>query len=156
VCFQRQAKADKRHSRALILRVDQKTDTLLLPTAKGASFDSYMDERNSTCLPNTRTELLCYIQGWANNKKSKPIFWLNSAAGTGKSTIARTVARTFADHQQLKASFFFKRGEGERGNATRFFTTIAAQLARCVSGLGPGIKKAIEANPAISEKTLKD
>ncbi|KAF2686169.1 hypothetical protein K458DRAFT_416478 [Lentithecium fluviatile CBS 122367] len=141
---------------AVILRVDQKTDTLSLPTAKGASFDSHVEEHNSTCLPNTRTELLRHIQGWANDKNSKPIFWLNGAAGTGKSTIARTVARAFADQQQLGASFFFKRGEGERGNATRFFTTIATQLAHRVSGLGPGIKKAIEADPAISEKNLKD
>ena len=127
-----------------------------LPTAKGASFDSYVEEHNSTCLPNTRTELLHHIHGWANDKNSKPIFWLNGAAGTGKSTIARTVARAFADQQQLGASFFFKRGEGERGNATRFFPTIATQLARRVLGLGPGIKKAIEADPAIPEKTLKD
>ncbi len=116
----------------------------------------HVEEHNSTYLPNTRTELLHHIHGWANNKKSKPIFWLNGAAGTRKSTIARTVARAFADQQQLGASFFFKRGEEERGNATRFFTTIAIQLARRVSGLGPGIKKAIEADLAISEKTLKD
>lgn len=100
--------------------------------------------------------MLRHIHGWANDKNSQPIFWLNGAAGTGKSTIARTVARAFADQQQLGASFFFKRGEGERGNATRFFTTIATQLAQRVSGLGPGIKKAIEADPAISEKNLKD
>ncbi|KAF2465020.1 uncharacterized protein BDR25DRAFT_346335 [Lindgomyces ingoldianus] len=151
----------------LVLSVDQKlnlvnkkTDTLLsritLPTAKGASFDAHMEEHNSTCLPNTRTELLHYIQGWANDNNGKPIFWLNGAAGTGKSTIARTVARTFAEQRQLGASFFFKRGEGECGNATRFFTTVAAQLAFHVAELGPGVKKAIDADPAISEKALKD
>jgi hypothetical protein len=127
-----------------------------LPTAEGASFDSHIEEHNSKCLPNTRTELLHHIRGWANDKNSKPIFWLNGAAGTGKSTIARTVAQALADQQQLGASFFFKKGEGERGNATRFFTTIATQLACRVSGLRPGFKKAIEADPAISEKNLKD
>ncbi|KAF1948113.1 hypothetical protein CC80DRAFT_486595 [Byssothecium circinans] len=140
----------------LTLRIDQKTDTLLLPTAEGASFDSHMEEHNSTCLLNTRTELLRHIQGWANDTNSKPIFWLNGAAGTGKSTIARTVARAFASQQQLGASFFFKKGEGDRGSARRFFTTIATQLARRISELGPGVKKAIEADPAISEKALKD
>jgi adenylylsulfate kinase-like enzyme len=74
--------------------------------AKGASFDSHMEERNSTCLQNTRTELLRHVQEWANHKNGKPIFWLNGAAGTGKSTIARTVARTFANQQRLGASFF--------------------------------------------------
>ena len=133
-----------------------KIDMSRLPTAGGASFDSHVEEHNSTCLPNTRTELLDHIRGWADDKNGKPIFWLNGAAGTGKSTIARTVARAFADRQQLGASFFFKRGEGHRGNATRFFTTIATQLVCRISGRGPGIKKAIEADPAIAEKTLKD
>ena len=49
-------------------------------------------------------------------------------AGTGKSTILRTVTQSFADERLLAASFFFKRGEGDRGNASRFFTTIARQL----------------------------
>ncbi|KAF2685435.1 hypothetical protein K458DRAFT_239113, partial [Lentithecium fluviatile CBS 122367] len=127
-----------------------------LPTAKGASFDFHMEEHNLTCLPNTRTELLNHIQGWANDNNGKPIFWLHGTAGTGKSTIARTVAQTFADQQQLSASFFFKRGEGDRGNAKRFLTTIARQLAIRVPEIGPGITKAINADPAISDKTLKN
>jgi hypothetical protein len=77
-------------------------------------------------------------------------------AGTGKSTISRTVAQTFADKGQLGGSFFFKRGEGDRGRAARFFTTIASQLTTKVPGLGPLIGKAIDADPAISEKTLKE
>jgi hypothetical protein len=115
-----------------------------------------MEEHNSKCLPNTRTELLGHIQGWANDKNGKAIFWLNGAAGTGKSTIARTVARIFAGQQQLGASFFFKKGEGERGKASRFFTTIATQLAIRVPDLEPGIKKSIDADSAIGEKALKD
>jgi hypothetical protein len=46
-------------------------------------------------------------------------------AGTEKSTIARTVAQSFANRGQLGASFFLKKGEGECGNALQFFTTIA-------------------------------
>ncbi|KAF2812823.1 uncharacterized protein BDZ99DRAFT_555664, partial [Mytilinidion resinicola] len=141
---------------ALTLRIDQKTDTLVLPTAEGASFDSYIEEHNSTCLPNTRIELLHHIQGWAKDQSSKPIFWLNGAAGTGKSTIARTVARAFAKQGQLGASFFFKRGEGERGNAKRFLTTIAAQMAVYVPEMRPGITKAIGTDPAIANKALKN
>ncbi|KAF2456580.1 hypothetical protein BDY21DRAFT_287791, partial [Lineolata rhizophorae] len=127
-----------------------------LPTAEGASFDSHVEEHNSTCLPNTRIELLHHIRGWVNDENGKPIFWLNGAAGTGKSTIARTVARMFAGQRQLGASFFFKRGEGERGKAKRFLTTIATQLAIRVPELRPGITKAIDADPAISDKTLKN
>ncbi len=141
--------------------VDKKTDNVLskidvvkLPIAKGASFDSLEEEHNARCLPHTRTELLNQVAEWAENKDSKPIFWLNGMAGTGKSTIARTVAQSFADQQRLGASFFFKKGEGERGNATRFFSTIATDLMSRVPEMRPGIRKAIDAHPAISEKTL--
>jgi hypothetical protein len=100
--------------------------------------------------------LLRHIQGWAKDRSGKSIFWLNGAAGTGKSTIARTVARFFHDHQLLGASFFFKKGEGERGEAKRFFTTIATQLAVRLPELERGIKKAIDVDPKIAEKALKD
>ncbi len=79
--------------------VDKKTDNVLskvdvvkLPIAKGASFDSLEEEHNARCLPNTRSELLSQVMEWAEDEDGKPIFWLNGMAGTGKSTIARTVA----------------------------------------------------------------
>src|SRR5262245_1192451 len=96
--------------------IEQKLELGKLPIAKGASFDSHMEEHNPRCLPNTRTELLHHIQQWAQDRNGKPIFWLSGMAGTGKSTIARTIAQLFTDQHQLGASFFFKRGEGERGN----------------------------------------
>ncbi|KAI9774034.1 MAG: hypothetical protein M1839_001919 [Geoglossum umbratile] len=136
--------------------IHQKLDLAKLPIAKGASFDSHMEEHNARCLPNTRTELLYHIGEWAKDKNGKPIFWLSGMAGTGKSTIARTVAQSFAHQGQLGASFFFKKGEGERGNATRFFTTIARDLIDRVPGLISGITKALDADPAISQKALKD
>ncbi|OCK79260.1 hypothetical protein K432DRAFT_252439, partial [Lepidopterella palustris CBS 459.81] len=141
---------------SLIHEIDQKINLAKLPIAKGASFDSHMEEHNAKCLPNTRTELQHHIMKWAKDRNGKPIFWLNGMAGTGKSTIARTIAQLFADQRQLGASFFFKRGEGERGNATRFFTTVAADLMGHLPELRSGIRKAIDADPTISEKALKD
>ena len=93
---------------------------------------------------------------WAKNRDGKHIFWLSGMAGTGKSTIARTVARSFADRGQLGASFFFKKGEGDRGNASRFFTTLAVDLMAHIPGLKSGMRKAVDAEPAIAEKALKD
>lgn len=77
-------------------------------------------------------------------------------AGTGKSTISRTIAQTFADKGQLGASFFFKRGEGDRGGASKFWTTITAQLVLRVPSLIPHIRKAIDDNPAISGKSMRE
>ncbi len=76
-------------------------------------------------------------------------------AGTGKSTISRTVAQNFADKRELGASFFFKRGEGDRGHVRLFITTITAQLVQKLPSLAPHVQKAIEADLAISSKTLK-
>jgi WD40 repeat protein len=142
-------------SSGLMLGLGQKIDLAKLPIAKGASFDSHMEEHNARCLANTRVELQRQIATWAEDTRGKPIFWLNGMAGTGKSTIARTMAGSFAANGQLGASFFFKRGESDRGNATRFFTTIATDLMAHIPELIPGVRKAIEVDPTISERALK-
>lgn len=127
-----------------------------LPSAVGASFDSRAEEQNPTCLPNTRVELLGQIIEWAENSHTESIFWLNGMAGTGKSTISRTISRSFDSTGHLGASFFFKRGEGDRGSSAKLFTTIAAQLATKKPAIAPYIKNAINSNPTISDKGLKE
>lgn len=77
-------------------------------------------------------------------------------AGTGKSIISRTVAQSFVVKGQLGASFFFKRGESDRGNASRVFTTVTRQLALQIPALIPYLQTAIDANPVISGKSLKE
>jgi hypothetical protein len=135
---------------------NQKIDLPKLPRAEGAAFDSHQDEHDARCLENTRVDLQRQIAGWAEDPSGKCIFWLKGMAGTGKSTVARTVAHSFKDKSQLGASFFFKRGEGDRGNASRFFTTIADDLAIKVPSLVPSIAKAISVDPRIPEKTLNE
>jgi hypothetical protein len=76
-------------------------------------------------------------------------------AGTGKSTISRTVAQIFSNKGELGASFFFKRGEGDRGHAGLLFTTIATQLVQKLPSLAPHIQNVIEADPTTPTKTLK-
>ncbi|KAK4189473.1 hypothetical protein QBC35DRAFT_462007 [Podospora australis] len=126
-----------------------------LPVAEGAAFDSHAEEHNARCHPGTRTELLSQIQDWANNPQTETIFWLNGIAGTGKSTISRTVAKSFADDGLLGASFFFKKGEGDRGKAALFFPTIANQLVCKIPTLAPSVRKAIDADPNVPGKALK-
>jgi hypothetical protein len=53
-------------------------------------------------------------------------------AGTGKSTIARTVAHHFWDKNRLGASFFFSRNNADHGRAVKLFTTLAHQLAKAL------------------------
>ncbi|KAH7146862.1 hypothetical protein B0J13DRAFT_664554 [Dactylonectria estremocensis] len=132
------------------------SNLLSLPTAHEAAFDSYAEQHNARCHRGTRAELLCEIRVWADNPHGESIFWLNGMAGTGKSTISRTVAKAFADDGLLGASFFFKRGEGDRGKATLFFPTIANQLVRKIPALAPSVREAIDADPGVAGKALRD
>ncbi|KAL2801707.1 purine and uridine phosphorylase [Aspergillus granulosus] len=139
-----------------ISTLTQRIDLKELPIAAGAEFGTYMDQHEDECLPGTRTELLLDIQNWAVSAKGKCIFWLNGLAGTGKSTISRTVAKAFQKQGLLGASFFFKRGEGDRGTAARFFPTIVLQLFTRIPELRVAILQVIQDNPGISGKPLKE
>jgi NACHT domain len=127
-------------------------------TVEGAVFDSYDEDYMETCLNGTRVDLLDTVDQWANNPNGKCIFWLQGGAGTGKSTISRTVAHKFADSEhhgpRLGASFFFKRGEGDRGSASRFFSTIIGQLVVKLPDLAGLVAEGIRADPFISTKAL--
>src|ERR1700749_206636 len=93
-----------------------------LPYAADAPFNSLTKQHDPTCLPNTRVDLLREIYTWADRKDGRFIYLLNGLAGTGKSTIARTVARKYFENEHLGASFFFSRGGGDVGHASMFFT----------------------------------
>ncbi|UKZ94148.1 uncharacterized protein TrAFT101_009032 [Trichoderma asperellum] len=125
-----------------------------LPVAREAAFNSIPEAQESTCLAGTRVDILHRISEWANDFNTKPIFWLSGMAGTGKSTISRTIAQSFAGH--LGASFFFKRGDADRGTASKIFTTIAADLLIREPALAPYIKQAIDNDPAVPWKGLQE
>jgi len=129
-----------------------------LSCANGAAFNSKLWEHNARCLLGTRVNLLQEIMTWSESTSGAGIYWLNGVAGTGKSTIARTVARDCHDQKRLGASFFFSRGQGDLGNADKLFTTLATQLAntRSLSALKPYICRAIAENPDISERGLAE
>ncbi|KAF8541118.1 WD40-repeat-containing domain protein [Trichophaea hybrida] len=127
-----------------------------LPYASEAAFNSRFWEHDPLCLPNTRVELLEQIMTWSRNPDGSCIFWLNGMAGTGKTTIARTVARACADLNILGASFFFSIGQDDLNHASKFFTTIAVQLAINVPALQPDIGIAIRENFNISHQSLAE
>ena len=58
------------------------------------------------CLRGTRKEVLQVIEHWLMGGHGQRIFWLNGLAGTGKSTIAQTIAQTSFADGKLGASFF--------------------------------------------------
>ncbi|KAJ5337293.1 uncharacterized protein N7506_005315 [Penicillium brevicompactum] len=94
------------------------------------------------------------------------IYWVSGMAGTGKSTIALTLARAYkrafgmADGSQanitLAATFFFSRGGGDLSSASRFPATIAIQLAEVSGQLRKVIARAIEDNPRLESLGIQD
>jgi hypothetical protein len=125
-----------------------------LQPVKGAAYESHDNEHEVTCLGDTRRELLKEISQWSDDPSREHIYWLQGKASTGKSTIARTVARDLAVRDRLAASFFFKRDESDRHTAGRFFTTIAAQLVQRLPAMAVYVRNAIEADPNIATKAL--
>lgn len=115
-----------------------------------------MDQHYDECLPGTRVELRRQIAEWAISPQGKCIFWLNGMAGTGKSTVSRTMAKSFKQAKILGASFFFKSGEADRGNALKLFPTITKQLVASIPQLSPGVREALYHDPNIAIRSLKE
>ena len=96
-------------------------------SAQGAE---YRYGNRKGCLKGTRGAILDAVEHWTWNFDKPPVYWLNGLAGTGKTTIAQTIAeRTFADGH-LGASFFCSRDFEDRSNLHFIFPTLAVQLAR--------------------------
>jgi hypothetical protein len=108
------------------------------------------------CLQGTRVNLLKEIEEWSADPEGRYIFWLNGMAGTGKSTIARTVARKLDTKGCLGANFFFSRDSVDLNNAERFFITLACHLTRVSPTLKSYICDAIADPPEINTVKLQD
>ncbi|KAF1923485.1 uncharacterized protein M421DRAFT_104373 [Didymella exigua CBS 183.55] len=126
-----------------------------LPQAADAPFNSFAKQHEPACLPDTRVALLDEIHRWADGPDERCIFWLSGLAGTGKSTIARTVARRYHD-KRLAASFFFSRDGGDVGHAGKFVTSIAVQLAHSVLAVRQHISDAVAERSDIASQSLRD
>ena len=84
----------------------------------------------------------------------RPVYWLNGLAGTGKSTIAQTIAeRVFADGR-LGASFFCSRDFEDRSNLQFIFPTLAVQLARSYPEFRSAFVPLARSDPGIAHESL--
>ncbi|PVH68198.1 hypothetical protein DL98DRAFT_633298, partial [Cadophora sp. DSE1049] len=130
-----------------------------LPYVDEAPFNAYSRQDEPLCLSSTRADLLQEIYDWADGNDGQDercIFWLSGLAGTGKSTISRTIARRYSEQKSLGASFFFSRGGGDVSHAGKFFTSLAVQLADAVPSLQARICDAIRKQSDIANLSLLD
>jgi hypothetical protein len=134
------------------LSVEETLDLKKLKIVDWAAFDSYENQQHE-CLPGTRVGLLRELEDWTTSPDGKCIFWLSGTPGTGKSTICRTFARQLKEKGLLGASFFFRRGEED---ATKLFPTLIKQLVTRVPQMIPAFQEAVECDPGIPEKGLRE
>ena len=123
------------------------------PSAIGAEFRH--GERKG-CLKGTRGAVLDVIELWATDFDKNSVYWLNGLAGTGKSTIAKTIAERLFAGGQLGASFFCSRDFEDRRNLQLIFPTLATQLARKYAGFRSILVPLIQSDPNIAYESLYD
>ncbi|KAF5230945.1 hypothetical protein FANTH_13595 [Fusarium anthophilum] len=123
----------------IILDIDDRTGTGQrravidqLPCVIDAVWDSHAEEHNATCLENTRKDILRDINDWVED----------------------TTDRAKSNWHTWRI-VLLKRGETNRGNISKFVTTIARQLAMNQSVLEPYIHEAVLREPTITSKAIR-
>ncbi|GLA20873.1 hypothetical protein AnigIFM62618_009847 [Aspergillus niger] len=129
-----------------------------LHIARSACYNSREREHDSFCLEGTRVDLLKDIAEWIDTNHDEGIFWLSGMAGTGKSTIARTVARDFDHKSRLAASFLFSevRKDSDASNADFFASTVACQLANFDPSMKDAIQETLRRYPLLPSQGLSE
>ena len=77
------------------------------------------------------------------------IYWMNGLAGTGKTTIAYTVAEKCKREGSLGATFFCSRDDADASNPRLVFMTIANQLGQFYPPFKEQVTRAHAADPEL-------
>ncbi|KAI3054979.1 hypothetical protein CBS147352_3272 [Aspergillus niger] len=139
----------------------------LLPLVGEATFGSLADQNKPECLEGTQKKILREIQTWIESPDDSQIFWLRGMAGTGKSTISRTLAAACQQGKSLipngpplpvnvclGASFFFDRTKPGRNSVEKLFPSISNKLAYSFPDSRDKICQAILDNQSIGNQNL--
>jgi hypothetical protein len=93
------------------------------------------------------------ITDWlATPSPDQNILWLHGLAGSGKSTIATTVAEYFRGLGRLGAFLIFDRSKNS--DPTSVVRTMAYRLAYCQKSIGAAVCAAIQRNPGCMESSM--
>ncbi|KAK6076562.1 vegetative incompatibility protein HET-E-1 [Seiridium cupressi] len=103
-----------------------------LSVVEGAAFDSHAQEHETTCLEDTRVDLLREISQWVQNP---PQFG--------------------AADNQLGASYFFKRGENDRSSVAKLFSTIAAQMVSKRPAIASYVLEVLNSESMVLQKPMQ-
>ncbi|KAF5377095.1 hypothetical protein D9615_010547 [Tricholomella constricta] len=96
---------------------------------KGLLATDLLTHWSSTCLSGTREKLLSEILSWAQSDSSPSVLWLSGAAGTGKSSVAGSVAALLKSENILGAFVGFRRDIAVDDTPSHLLGSIACQIA---------------------------
>jgi len=121
-----------------------------MPYARGAGLN-----KQKLCLEGTREELIKEVVDWINDveKDTPRIFWLHGPAGTGKSSIAHTIAHRFQQLERLGSCFCFDRSHMAERRHEKVFSTIAQDLADHDMSLRRQLTTIVHSNAALKNTT---
>ncbi|KAH7332908.1 WD40-repeat-containing domain protein [Rhizoctonia solani] len=127
-----------------------------LTPAKLAAYNSThgTEVNRRTCTKNTREAVLGDLNHWSEDANGKRIYWMNGMAGTGKTTIACSLAQALEASGQLGGSFFCSRASPECRDANRIIPTIAYQLARFSTPFRAALFNVLDCDPDLSSRNI--
>ena len=109
-----------------------------------------------TCLEGTRVDLLEELWIWILAACTQTgailtyiVYWINGLAGTGKTTIAMSIAERCEAAGLLAASFFCARDDAECNKPDLVFVTICRQLCSFFPPLRDKVAEVLSQNPTL-------
>jgi hypothetical protein len=107
-------------------------------------------------MKGTREQLIRDIFTWFDDTdpSSEHVFWLSGLAGTGKSSVARTIATLADEQRRLAATFFFSRNLVATRAPSAIIPTIVHQLALCLPSVRPLICAALTSDPHVRDRDV--
>jgi hypothetical protein len=87
------------------------------------------------------------IRTWAKESSKEQIYWLNDAAGTGKTTIAATMTSEWINNKQLAGRFFFTPNSSATSLLDLFCITLARDMVVNLNQIAPIIRIAVKNTP---------
>ena len=110
---------------------------------------SYNEQGKQLCDEDTRIDILSDIRMWVydTSSKSQNFLWLTGDPGSGKSTIAASIARECERTGILWAQFFISRNNADTTEPKSYFPTIARQLCNHI----PDSDVTLEIHDALKE-----
>ncbi|KAK7464481.1 hypothetical protein VKT23_006651 [Stygiomarasmius scandens] len=118
------------------------------------SYDDW--ESRSRCQLDTCVEHIKYVVRWAlDSSPAHKLLFIQGMAGTGKSTLATTIADYFAQLKRLGAFIYFNRDMPERNRSLGVIRTLSYQLCQFDSRIIDKVVTAFENNVRMTGMPLE-